>query len=114
MPISIISSTYYDIMNVYRLSDTVDSYNISTQDYILTYEDEACALSQKTLDTSNKETVEEIVNQHKLFCSPTLTILAGDKIVVTKLNGTTQTVYAGEPMPYQTHQEIMVRRGDWS
>jgi hypothetical protein len=69
-----------------------------------------CRISQKALGTNGQtESANTISYETKLFISPDIEVKQGDTIKVTR--GTLEHLYtAGEPFPYQTHQEVSIQR----
>jgi hypothetical protein len=106
----IIETTYEDTATVYR-HQTITVGNIDKTKELLIYKDIICALSQKQLNNTNQTIANnEIDYSSKLFVSPDIDILAGDKIDVMRCGYVYKFESAGEPFRYATHQEILLRK----
>ena len=71
-------------------------------------ENQPCRISFETTlpTTKNNDTVQEKVQNIKLFMSPDLTIQPGSKIVVSQNNREGIYKSSGVPAMYATHQEV--------
>ena len=74
-----------------------------------------CRVSLVEYDNSRKDLEDRNPTSEfiKIFCAPNIPIQKGDYLVVKRLNddGSTAnlyTAYAGKPMLYPTHQQIMM------
>lgn len=86
------------------------------------YIDMPCRISQKALGSNGQtESSNNISYETKLFISPDLEIFQGDALKVTRGRitasgwealGPEKEYTAGEPFPYQTHQEVSIQRKD--
>ena len=104
---------YHDCADVYRLrqiqaSDGSDDY---AEEETPVYEGIPCKLSQygKELTTNKTERAVSVFVDLRLCCDPALDIHANDRVVVLR-EGKRMEFVAGISFPYQTHQEIALRR----
>lgn len=106
-----IKSTYFHKMTVNRIQDIEDEWGGTKQGYspveplILI----PCAFSQSSRNSKNtKRTESENVIKYspKIFCDPTLNILAGDRIEIMFNTRKIGEFTTSEPYLYSTHQEI--------
>lgn len=76
------------------------------------YVGQPCRISQKTLGTNDQtESVNNVAYETKLFISPDITIMQGDKCVTVR-DGFATAYTAGEPFRYHSHQEVSLQRED--
>ena len=76
------------------------------------YKDIPCKISQKSLSKNNQtDTVNQIAYELKLFIVPEIEIHQGDIIEVTKFEVITKYI-AGEGFSYNSHQEVILSKGD--
>jgi hypothetical protein len=74
------------------------------------YTDQPCRMSQKQLASNGQtEAQNDVQYEMKLFIAPELAIQQGDVLELTR-GSRSWTLYAGEPFPYPTHQEISLQR----
>ena len=104
---------YHDRADVYRLrhvqaADGSDDY---AEEETPVYERLPCKLSQygKELTTSKTERAVGVSIDLRLCCDPAADIRANDRVVVLR-QGKRMEFVAGISFPYQTHQEIALRR----
>ncbi|BDR86128.1 hypothetical protein [Clostridium tetani] len=77
------------------------------------YKDIPCKVSKQSLSKNNQtSTVNQIVYELKLFIAPELEIKQGDTVEVTNQFGNKEIYKAGEGFPYNTHQEVILSKGD--
>ncbi|AJA42659.1 hypothetical protein phiCT9441A_47 (endogenous virus) [Clostridium phage phiCT9441A] len=77
------------------------------------YKDIPCRVSKQSLSKNNQtDTVNEVVYELKLFIAPELEIKQGDTVEVTNQFGNKESYRAGEGFPYNTHQEVILSKGD--
>lgn len=77
------------------------------------YENMKCKISKQSLSKNNQtDTVNEVVYELKLFITPELEIKQGDTVEVTNQFGNKKIYKAGEGFPYNTHQEVILSKGD--
>lgn len=102
---------YTDRVKVQRYEKT--KVNGETKKQLVTvYEQQPCRISQKTLAANGQtETINKIAYDTKLFIAPELDIKQGDTLTVTR-GRISHSYTAGEPFPYETHQEISLDRED--
>ncbi|MNI47652.1 hypothetical protein D3C73_1021830 [compost metagenome] len=106
-----IERTYTDRMTVQRV-EKVKVNGETKQQLVTVFEQQPCRISQKTLSANGQtESVNKIAYETKLFTSPELEIKQGDTLTVTRGN-ITRKYTAGEPFPYESHQEISIQRED--
>lgn len=100
---------YEDRMTVYRWQEYTTPWNETKQDYITIHTDLPCRISQKTLAVNGQtDAYNQVTHQTKLFVSPDVEIVHGDKISVTRIGGVEFEGWAGDPFPYPTHQELIL------
>ncbi|MCC8435476.1 DUF6093 family protein [Brevibacillus sp. M2.1A] len=110
-----IEGLYEDKCTIYRYEKVTDSETgETTLKPVAVYADQPCRISQKALGTNNQtEAQNNIKYETKLFIAPELEIKQGDILEVTR--GTITRKYeAGEPFPYQSHQEVSIQRKEWA
>ncbi|QHZ52163.1 ABC transporter ATP-binding protein [Paenibacillus larvae] len=77
---------------------------------VVIYQDQPCRISQRALGVNSQTDAEnKIAYETKLFIAPDLDIRQGDMVEV-KRGALSREFTAGEPFPYQTHQEIALQR----
>lgn len=103
--------TYEDKVTIRRHED-VKIGSVTRKEWVEKYTDQPCRISQKALGTNNQtDTTNQIAYETKLFISPDVDILQGDRLEVTR--GSLKRSYiAGEPFLYPTHQEVSIQRGE--
>ena len=109
---AMIEQTYDGVCSVYIYGSTVNpTTHITKKGETCLFEDLPCRISFKNNnlnDSQPTETATQAVQKIKLFTAPENTIPKGSKIIVTQ-SGRTQTYKSsGEPMMYETHQEIIM------
>ena len=104
---------YHDRADVYRLrqvraADGSDDY---AEEETPVYERLPCKLSQygKAPTTDKTERAVSVFIDLRLCCDPAFDIRANDRVVVLR-QGKRMEFVAGISFPYQTHQEIVLRR----
>jgi hypothetical protein len=104
---------YHDRADVYRLRqvqapDGSDDY---AEEETPVYERLPCKLSQYGKDptTDKTERAVSVFIDLRLCCDPAFDIRANDRVVVLR-QGKRMEFVAGISFPYQTHQEIALRR----
>lgn len=115
---TIIERTYFDRCNIYRKTDTTDQSGITKQTRQPVAEFIPCALSKKRLEAYQQQDGHgAITNEHILFISPEIEVMAGDEIEVIRSSLsyatpdlTPQRYWAGEPFLYSSHQEVPLRK----
>lgn len=114
----ILASTYFDICTIERYEDFEDpETGITKQGWKAYVTNEACALSQN--NTKDGLSVVEgtgIVNvtydDQKVFLSPGIDVIKGDRIKIKQSTGHEHIFYAKKPFFYPTHTEIYVTGRD--
>lgn len=114
--INALESTYTDICTIKRSGEYEDPETFETKFGESTvYENVKCALSQVSRSNYNanqSNSKNEIKYNVKLFISPNIEILTGDKAIVLR-QGKTFEFKTGEPFPYISHQEVpLLKEGD--
>lgn len=115
-----IERTYEDTAIVYRTTPQRGSDAFSTSDPSVVYPGITCALSYTGSDSSRQTDAQNGVDYSAvLFAGPDISVLPGDKIVVTRFgrddpSSAIQLHFeaVGRPAIYATHQEITVKDGD--
>ncbi|WP_410769585.1 ABC transporter ATP-binding protein [Fontibacillus sp. BL9] len=112
---------YTDRVTVKRMG-RVKVNGETKQQLVTVYEGQPCRISQKALGINGQtETVNQIAYDTKLFIAPELEIKQGDTLTVTRGRNIAagweavapgREYKAGEPFPYETHQEISLQRKD--
>lgn len=83
--------------------------HLTTHEDVVVYEDQACHLSYKTIQSANQsDTAAPITQITKLFIAPDITIKPGSKITVVQSGITGEYTHSGIPAVYDTHQEIIL------
>lgn len=97
---------YGGLCDVFEYKD-IKVGNITKKSEIKVFDGIPCRLSysndSKTTDGVPADTAGQTI---KMFLSPDIEIKAGSKLVVTQNGKTVDYKNSGEPMVYQTHQEI--------
>ena len=111
----VIQVLYSDILIVKRSTQYTDEYGATQENPdSVVYSNEPCRLSygsKQEASTTTLPAVNKIDATYKIICSPSLSILKGDRIIVNRKddNGSTMTVYngiAGLPQKFPSHQEV--------
>ena len=107
-----IEQTYDGTCSVYVYGSITDpTTHITKKGETCLFEDLPCRISYRNNDLNMSRTTataSQAVQTIKLFTSPDNAIPKGSKIVVTQ-NGVTQAYKSsGEPMMFNTHQEIIL------
>lgn len=77
------------------------------------YENQPCRVSKQSLSKNKQtDTINQVVYELKLFIAPEIEINQGDEIEVTNKFGKKEIYEAGEGFPYNTHQEVILSKGD--
>ena len=104
---------YHDRVDVYRLKNVqaADGSDDYAEEETPVYERLPCKLSQygKDLTTNKTERAVSVFVDLRLCCDPAFDIRANDRVVVLR-QGKRMEFVAGISFPYQTHQEIALRR----
>lgn len=102
----IIATLYFDSMDIYRKEKVKDpNIGVTTMQEVLKYSNIQCSLDKGSETTTAGEMGTAYISAaYKLFCRPTVDIMAGDKLIIT-YNGRTEEFEAGEPYPYKSHIE---------
>lgn len=110
-----IERLYEDKCTIYRYEKVTDpETEETTLKPVSVYSDQPCRISQKTLGTNSQtEAQNDIRYETKLFVAPELIIKQGDMLEVTRRT-ITRKYEAGEPFPYQSHQEVSIQRKEWA
>ncbi|MDU5141068.1 MAG: ABC transporter ATP-binding protein [Paenibacillus dendritiformis] len=108
---SVLETNYTDRMTIFRMQDGKRG-----GETVLTLEEVSvslpCRISQTGLAKNQQTSVQnDIRYDAKLFCAPEWDIRQGDTIDVTR-GARTRRYIAGEPFPYDTHQEVGLQRKD--
>ena len=104
-----IESLYTGTCSVYELNNIRDEDTKQTRQIEqMIIENQPCRISFESTSptTKNNDTVQEKVQNIKLFMSPDLTIPPGSKIVVNQNNREGIYKSSGVPAMYATHQEV--------
>lgn len=108
----ILESTYLDTCTIKRLGDVEDEETgITEQGWEVIINNLKCALSQNTVKDSlpaleGTSPVNVTYDDQKLFVSPGIDIIKGDKITIMQSTGQEHILYAKKPFYYPTHTEI--------
>ncbi|OAB25242.1 ABC transporter ATP-binding protein [Paenibacillus macquariensis subsp. defensor] len=107
-----LEKTYEDKCTISRFGPKKQPNGSTKQELQVVHADIPCRISQKSLGSNGQtESANNISYEIKLFISPDIEIKQGDTVNVTR--GTLVHLYtAGEPFPYQTHQEVSLQRKD--
>lgn len=100
-----------DVINYGVVTDPVT--HITSKQEITVYEALPCRISFRNNNMSmnnsrTSETAAQAIQKIKLFTSPDANIPKGSKIVVTQCGRRVAYKSSGEPMMYNTHQEIVM------
>lgn len=109
---------YHDFFSVRRVKSELKSNGSRRQVYqaVADMQDLPCAFSanshassypNRTLEKHDYGYQKTILK--RIFCDVALDIQAGDLIEVVTKNGYQQEFIAGEPMLYQSHQEVLLQ-----
>ena len=109
---NVIEGTYDGICDVLTYGAVTDpETHITSKGETTIYEALPCRISFKNNnlnDSRPTETASQAVQVIKLFTFPEAVIPKGSKIVVTQCGRTQAYKSSGEPMMYDTHQEIIL------
>lgn len=105
-----IETTYTDTCNVYNFEKVLNG-SITTNQKVIKYKNIKCALSQKSLKTSEQtESQNKVLYDAKLFLSPNIEIKAGSYIEIKRFDRILEFEQVGESFIYSTHQEVLLKR----
>lgn len=111
-----IESTYFDICEVWRMADVEQPNGSIKQQRTRIYFNVPCGFSQGSIPSVNsitegsykqKEEVNKVKSQNKLYLNPSYVINQGDQIIITHY-GRTIKATAGTPFLYDSHQVLQV------
>ena len=101
----ILSKMYFDIADIYRISQVEDNDGLMKQSRQKVYEDIKCSLSQKTISSLNQDT-----NTNILFVSDEIDIKPSDIVYIKNKN---EYYKAGEFFVYPaSHSEILLTQNE--
>lgn len=113
-----LEDTYEDTLDVLRPEDTKDG-SITRTALATVSEGSICALSHPGGGGNQTDTFNLLDYDGKVFAPPEVDVRPGDVLHVTRfgrVDKAAQTVFVfepvGQPAPYPTHQEIMVKVRD--
>lgn len=110
--VDILESTYLDICMIERFDDVEDEETgVTEQGWKNIIDNLKCALSQNTVKDAlpvveGTSPVNVTYDDQKLFISPGINIIKGDKITILQSTGQEHVLYAKKPFYYPTHTEI--------
>jgi len=117
-----IEKLYEDRCTISRFGPKKQPNGSTKNELYAVYTDKPCRISQKSLGSNGQtESANNISYETKFFISPDLEILQGDALKITRGRitasgwepiGAEKEYKAGEPFPYQTHQEVSLQRKD--
>jgi len=117
-----IEKLYEDKCTISRYGPVKQPNGSTKQELQIVHADMHCRISQKSLGSNGQtESSNNISYETKLFISSDLEILQGDVLHIIRGRITTsgwepiaaeKEYKAGEPFPYQTHQEVSLQRKD--
>lgn len=108
----ILELTYLDICMVERFDDVEDpKTGITEQGWKTIVDNLKCALSQNMIKDAlpvveGTSPVNVTYDDQKLFISPGINIIKGDRITIMQSTGQEHILYAKKPFYYPTHTEI--------
>ena len=107
----ILSKMYFDIADVYRISQLEDKDGLMKQSRQKVYEDIKCSLSKKTISSLNQDTnTNTLTIKHMLFVSDEIDIKPSDIVYITNKN---EYYEAGECFIYPaSHSEILLTQSE--
>ena len=107
----ILSKMYFDIADIYRISQVEDNDGLMKQSRQKVYEDIKCSLSQKTISSLNQDTnTNTLTMKHILFVSDEIDIKPSDIVYVKNKN---EYFKAGECFVYpDSHSEILLTQSE--
>jgi len=114
-----IEQTYFDVMDIYRMVESVQTNGSIKMVRQVIYEGIPCAYSVGTRPNLNSVMENSYYNnesgsanrvrtQPRVFCSPAIFLKQGDEFIITT-NYRYVTVTAGEPVVYPCHQVMHVQ-----
>jgi hypothetical protein len=106
---SILEKLHKDKMTIFRYEE-VKVNGITRMQDVEKYIDVPCRLSKKQLSGISDENTPILTIAHKVFTSPSVDVLEGDKLVIKQKSGRIYTFKAGESFPYSSHIEIDVQK----
>lgn len=112
-----ISSTYFHLLSVSRLTSTVDEWGGTSQKYspVESLQLIACGYSQgsRNKNTTQTESTNVISYNPKVFCDPSLIINAGDRVTINSDTRVIGEFTASVAYYYNSHQEVsLIRLGE--
>jgi len=105
-----IETTYTDTCNVYNFEKVLNG-SITSNQKVIKYKNLKCALSQKSLATTEQtQSQNKVLYDAKLFLSPDVEIETGSYIEIKRYGKVLEFEQIGEPFIYSTHQEMLLKR----
>ena len=103
----ILSKMYFDVADIYRISQVEDNDGLMKQSRQKVYEDIKCSLSQKTISSLNQDTnTNTLTMKHMLFVSDEIEIKPSDIVHILNKN---QYFKVGECFVYpMSHSEAIL------
>ncbi len=107
----ILSKMYFDVADIYRISQVEDNDGLMKQSRQKIYEDIKCSLSKKTISSLNPDTnTNTLIMKHMLFVSDEIDIKPSDIVYVKNKN---EYFKAGEGLIYPaSHSEILLTQSE--
>jgi hypothetical protein len=107
----ILSKMYFDVADIYRISQVEDNDGLMKQNRQKIYEDIKCSLSKKTISSLNPDTnTNTLIMKHMLFVSDEIDIKPSDIVYVKNKN---EYFKAGEGLIYPaSHSEILLTQSE--
>lgn len=107
----ILSKMYFDVADIYRISQVEDNDGLMKQSRQKIYEDIKCSLSQKNISSLNQDTNTNVLTmKHMLFVSDEIDIKPSDIIHIKNKN---EYFKAGECFVYPvSHSEILLTQSE--
>ncbi len=102
-----IEMTYTDTCDIVRDTEKEIDY-ITRHVNEAVYKDVPCALVMGKSPVESTDTAAFFNYTAKIFMSPEIEVMAGDKIIVTRYGRTIEYTNAGQAAVYAAHQEVAV------
>jgi len=109
-PKNYIEETYDALMEVVREEDVKQSNGSYKTEKVKVYEAQPCGIYvHRAEEFDRRRSVQPETGDFRIFCDNLLLIYKGDRINFTQYGRTYKTI-CGDPIVYETHQEIVCRQ----
>lgn len=109
-PKNYIEETYDALLVVTREQDVQQPNKSWKTEKVKVYDNQPCGIYvHRAEEFDRRRSVQPETGDFRVFCSPGLMIYKGDRLDFTQYGRTYKTI-CGDPIVYETHQEIVCRQ----